>query len=523
MKRRDFIQNAAIGAVLPSFFGKYNVNALATSPWLNSLMATETDHVLVIVQMFGGNDGLNCVVPVDQYNNLATARSNILIPENKLLQLNGITQTAFNPAMEGMKQLFDEGKMHIVQGVGYPNPTFSHFRSTDIWMSASESTENVYSGWIGRYLQSEYPNYPTNFPNTAVTDPLALQIGAQVSLTLQGVQTPMGMSISTDGVFYDVGDESDLFDVAGYAGVQLAHIRQVAQQTFKYGGVIKAAYNRGENKTTYPSLNPLADQLKMVARLIKGGLKTRVYTVSMDGFDTHADQILTGDVTAGRHFTLLTTLSTAITAFQRDLEQLGLADRVLGMTFSEFGRRIRSNASLGTDHGTSGPMFLFGSRLFGGFTGVNPTIERSPDISANVPMQYDFRSVYASVLKDWFCVDSTTLQTIMLRNFQPLRIVNSPSCITPTTDLGQKDAVLIENYPNPFTFATTIHFHTEGGHTMVQIFDVEGRLVATPINADYVAGAYKVWLNTEGLPTGVYYARLQNGATTQLRAMLKVN
>jgi hypothetical protein len=260
----------------------------------------------------------------------------------------------------------------------------------------------------------------------------------------------------------------------------------------------------------------------MVARLIKGGLKTRVYTVFMDGFDTHADQILTGDVTAGRHFTLLTTLSTAITAFQRDLEQLGLADRVLGMTFSEFGRRIRSNASLGTDHGTSGPMFLFGSRLFGGFTGVNPTIERNPDISANVPMQYDFRSVYASVLKDWFCVDNTTLQTIMLRNFQPLRIVNSPSCITPTTDLGQKDAILIENYPNPFTFATTIHFHTEGGHTMIQVFDVEGRLIATPVNADYLAGDYKVWLNTEGLPTGVYYARLQNGAMTQVRAMLKV-
>ena len=159
MKRRDFIHKASIGVVLPALFGKYDVKALATSPWINSLTATETDHVLVIVQMFGGNDGLNCVVPVDQYNNLATARNNILIPENKLLYLNGNTKTAFNPAMDGMKQLFDEGKMHIVQGVGYPSPTFSHFRSTDIWMSASEATENVYSGWVGRYLQSEYPNF----------------------------------------------------------------------------------------------------------------------------------------------------------------------------------------------------------------------------------------------------------------------------------------------------------------------------------------------------------------------------
>ena len=356
----------------------------------------------------------------------------------------------------------------------------------------------------------------------AVPDPLALQIGAQVSLTLQGVQTQMGMSISTDGTFYNVDDETDLFNVTGYAGAELAHIRQVARQTFKYTDVIKNAYNRGENKTTYPTMNTLADQLKIVARLIKGGLKTRVYTVTMDGFDTHADQILQGDVTAGRHFTLLTTLSTAITAFQRDLEQMRLADRVLGMTFSEFGRRIRSNASLGTDHGTSGPMFLFGSPLFSGFTGVNPTIERSPDISANVPMQYDFRSVYASVLKDWFCVPNITLQTIMLRNFQPLRIVNSPSCITPTADLISKDVVLIENYPNPFIFATTIDFRTEGGHTMVQIFDVEGRLVSTLVDADYLAGTYKISFHTEGLPSGVYYARLQNGAIAQVRAMLKV-
>jgi uncharacterized protein (DUF1501 family) len=520
MKRRSFIQKAT-GVLLPTFFGNYDVKALATSPWFGDLATIDTDRVLVLVQLFGGNDGLNTVVPLDQLSALSTVRNNILLPENRLLALNGTTKNAFHPAMEGMRNLFNDNKLSVIQSVGYPTQNFSHFRSSDIWMSASEAAENVYSGWLGRYLQSEYPNFPNNFPNTLMPDPLALQIGAQLTLTAQGEGTPMGMSISASGEFFDVGNDEDNFAVNGFAAAELAHIRQVAKQTYNYGDVVKIAYNRGQNLATYPSTNTLADQLKIVARLIKGGLKTRIYMVTLGGFDTHADQILGNDATQGVHATLLKTLSEAISVFQNDLELLRLNDRVLGMTFSEFGRRIRSNASLGCDHGAAAPSFLFGSRVFGGILGANPTILPNMDISANVPMQHDFRSIYATILKDWFCVLEANLSKIMLRNFPQLRLINAPNCTTGVAEQVETNEKRIENYPNPFVESTTLRFKTQGGHTMIQLFDTEGKLLFVPVDAVFIAGTHEIRLNTEGWLNGVYYARLQNGATQQLATLIK--
>jgi Secretion system C-terminal sorting domain len=168
-------------------------------------------------------------------------------------------------------------------------------------------------------------------------------------------------------------------------------------------------------------------------------------------------------------------------------------------------------------------MFVFGSPLFGGVLGSNPTIAGVTGVNDNLPMQYDFRSVYASILKDWFCVNATDLNTIMLQNFQQLRIVNSPTCITPTHEENVAAGIsLISNYPNPFSSTTTIEFQTTGGHTMVQVFDTEGRLMATPVDGDYVEGKYKVYFNAERLPSGIYYGRLQNGAVQQVKTMLKV-
>ena len=189
----------------------------------------------------------------------------------------------------------------------------------------------------------------------------------------------------------------------------------------------------------------------------------------------------------------------------------------------DFGRRVKSNGSIGTDHGAAYSSFVFGTRIFGGVLGVSPTINAVPTVNDNVAMQYDFRSIYASILADWFCENPTDLNTIMLRNFQKLPIVNSPSCITDTHDLNVAAGKnLISNYPNPFTFATNIEFETKGGHTMVQIFDVEGQLMATPIDGEYTEGKYKVYYNGDHLPAGVYYARLQNEAIAQVRTMIKV-
>jgi uncharacterized protein (DUF1501 family) len=531
MKRRNFIQNAATGIALPSLLGGFNVEATGLSPWMAALTntATETDHVLVIIRMSGGNDGLQMVIPIDQYTNLSTARSNILINETQVLKLNGVTGTGLHPSMTGMQSLYNEGKLKIIQGVGYPTQNFSHFRSTDIYMSASNAAENITTGWAGRYLANEYANYPTGYPNTQMPDPLAIQIN-EMTMTFQGVAQTMGVTVSDPNNPYSfLADNGNA--LTGKMGKELTYLRAIAQQADKYGAIIKTAYNKqATNLATYPTANAsngnnigLANQLKIVARLIKGGLKTRVYMVTMGGFDTHSLMVDAADHTKGNYAILMTQLSEAITAFQRDLEAMRINDRVLGMTFSEFGRRIKSNASMGTDHGASYPSFVFGTRLFGGMLGVNPTIPANADVNANVPMQHDFRSIYASILADWFCVNTTDLNSIMLRNYQKLSIVNSPGCVTDTHDLNVAAGKnLISNYPNPFSFATTIEFETFGGYTMVQIFDVEGQLLATPVDGQYAEGKYKVYFNGGYLPAGTYYARLQNESISQVRTIIKV-
>ncbi|HBB57650.1 MAG TPA: hypothetical protein DCZ87_03120, partial [Chitinophagaceae bacterium] len=190
MKRRDFLSGAVpMAALFPELINGYSVNAFTMqSSLVQALMRGETltDHVLVIIQLSGGNDGLNTVIPVADYSKYFNARSNVAIPESAVLSIAGVTGTGLHPSMTGLQSLFAEGKAKVVQSVGYPQPNFSHFRATDIWMSGSNSNQEVYSGWAGRYLDYEYPGYPDGFPNADMPDPLAIQIGSSTSLTLQG-------------------------------------------------------------------------------------------------------------------------------------------------------------------------------------------------------------------------------------------------------------------------------------------------------------------------------------------------
>ncbi|HEY6955092.1 MAG TPA: DUF1501 domain-containing protein, partial [Flavisolibacter sp.] len=203
-----------------------------------------------------------------------------------------------------------------------------------------------------------------------------------------------------------------------------------------------------------------------------------------------------------------------------DLKLLGVDDRVVGMTYSEFGRRIKSNASGGTDHGAAAPMFIFGKNVVPGVLGTNPAIPATATVNDNVPFQYDFRSVYASLLQSWFCVPDSDLQMVMMKNFQQLDLVNNAKCKTATPNLSGN--TLISNYPNPFAESTKIEFTTAGGHTLVQIINGMGQVVKVLVEADYpAAGTYSTSFNAYGLPSGVYYARLQNGPTQQVRTMLK--
>ena len=524
MKRRDFLKYTVPTAAATTMLGGIPVRTLGMeSPLVRALMdnPTETDHVFVLVQMNGGNDGLNMVIPIETYSKYTAARSNVAIPQNKVLPLSGYSKSGLHPSMKGIQTLFNEGKAGIIQAVGYPNPDFSHFRATDIWMSASDSNQFVNSGWLGRYLDDQFPGFPNGYPNSSMTDPLGIQIGSVTSLAFQGPQVSMGMSISDPVNFYNLINGIQDPAPNSNAGFELTYIRNIAKQTQQYSDVIKSAAQRVTQQSTYPTNNSLADQLKIVARLIKGGLRTRVYMTSLTGFDTHGSQVGPSDTTIGAHANLLQKVSEAIKAFMDDLKFLGVQKRVYGMTFSEFGRRIKSNSSLGTDHGAAAPVVVFGEYVTGGVLGNNPTIPANTTVYDNIPMQYDFRSVYASILSDWFCVDNTTLQTVLLKNFQGLPIVKSSACTQTQPIL--KDNLLITNYPNPFTGSTTITFQTGGGHTSVMIIDTLGRMITMLVDEEYTTrGEYTVAFNAERLAAGVYYARLQNGPFQQVRPMLKV-
>lgn len=527
MKRRQFIQS------VPVAIGGMSVTAYANSPLLSALTAAlyETDRVLVIVQLNGGNDGLNTVFPLDQYATLAKHRANLLMPESDILVLGGTNgATGIHPAMNKFKELYDEQKLSVIQSVGYPSFNFSHFRATDIWMTASDSKEFLNSGWAGRYLNYEFPNYPVGFPNTTMPDPLAIRIGGNVPLGLQNIGVNMAISINNindplnlTGSIYKDPATSD------YKGKELLYLREVQRQTDKFGDAVAAGATKGKNLSTlYPTGSApgasLANALKIVAKLISGGLKTRIYWVSTGGFDTHSNQVVGSDRKTGNHANLLKGVADSIHAFMDDAKLLGLEDRIAGMTFSEFGRRILSNGSVGTDHGAGQPMFLFGKKVVPGVIGKNPTIDPNAVVNSNIPMQYDFRSIYASILKDWFCVPQEDLQSVLLKNFQALPLFDPSGCIpTSVHDENNKAGEnLLYAYPNPFTESTTVKFETKGDHTLVQIFNNQGVLMQTLYDGDLAPGKYDLPCDLGQAPAGIYYARIQNGKLQQVKAIHKV-
>jgi len=428
MKRRDFIRKAAIGSVvLPQFINGYSLKATAHTSLVPAIgHDLSNDRVLVLIQLNGGNDGLNTVVPVDQYSAYLAARSTIALPQNKLLKLAGYDATALHPALSEFQQLFNEGKVGVVQSVSYPKPNFSHFRATDIWMTASDSDKVLNTGWAGRYLNDLFPGFPDKYPNETMPDPLAIQIGSVVASAFQGPSFTMGLAISNPSNFYNLIE--DKVEVASNTrwGEQLAYLEKVSQKTDQYAGVIKNAamkITKQSDKYPAPGKNPLADQLKIVARLVAGGLRTKVYLVSIGSFDTHSKQAEADDTTMGTHAQLLRKVSEAVGAFMDDLTKFQVADRVVGMTFSEFGRRIKSNASGGTDHGTAAPVLYFGNSVKAGIIGANPQLPTSASVNDNIAMQYDFRSLYATVLQQWLNFPADQIQQILFGSFPLLPMV----------------------------------------------------------------------------------------------------
>ncbi len=435
MKRREFL-TAASSMMLPVMVDGFGVKSFAqNSALVQSLMKTvavNEDRILVIIYLNGGNDGLNTVIPIEYYDQYLGLRENIAIPRNQILNLAGNNATGFHPVMTGMREMYDEGKLAIVNAVSYPDPNQSHYRSSDIWMTGVDANKFSSSGWAGRYLSDRYPGYPGNYPNPQMEDPLAVQIGYMGTATLLGQQS-MQITIKDPATFYQLigtknysaGENLPCCD----AGDLIAYVRQQQILAVGFAGEIKTAADAGTNLATYPALsegNDLAEQLKIVARLIHGGLKSKIYYVELGGFDTHAGQVGTS-TTLGAHAQLLKKLSDGISAFQKDLKLQSTEDKVLGMTFSDFGRRATSNASMGTDHGIAAPMFVFGKGLKRQLIGVNPNLTGAGLIPAvptewdrnqDIKMQVDFRRVYADILNDWFGTVPSKTDSLLFKNFK---------------------------------------------------------------------------------------------------------
>ena len=528
MQRRKFIRNTALGSIaLPGIFNGFGVTAHGENSQLSRLLTpgVPNDHIMVIVQMSGGNDGLNTVIPLDQYGNYYNARTNIAIPQSQVLSLAGTAITGLHPALTSFQTMYANGDLCIVQNAGYPTPSFSHFRATDIWMTASNSNEYLSTGWMGRYLNSDFPGFPTGYPSPTMPDPLAIQFGSATSLMLLGPTIQMGYTISDPNAFINNADGGeDPITPGTPPNDKLIYVREISKQSQLYYTSVKNAYNApgNANLVTYPS-NSLANQLKIVARLINGGLKSKVYVVSFGGFDTHSGQTNTSDTTTGAHANLLKTLGDSTMAFHDDLVLMNKDSRVLGMTFSEFGRRIKSNASGGTDHGYAAPMFIFGTPAASSIIGANAVIPAVATVNDSVAMSNDFRDIYWSVLKRWLCQDAPSLSDIMLYPYTEKNVCSSIGCggiDAPTKD-PQHDYV--KAYPNPSNSVSIVEFETDGGPTTLELMDARGMKIQNVIQHQYDRPKnIQVKVDLTKLMPGMYYLHFQNGSRTQMKPVVKM-
>ncbi len=524
MNRRKFLKHATRTSLLPAMLHGTGLAAFAKSPLYRSLYqsAEDTDRVLVLIYLGGGNDGLNTVVPMDQYAKLNAARPTVILPESSLLSLSGVNNNKLHPSLTGFRNLYDDGRLGIIQNVGYPDQNYSHFRSTDIWMTAADSDEVLPTGWLGRYLNTEYPNFPVDYPNEDVPDPLAIEIGYNLSVAFQGPVAGMGMVVGDPEWFYQLVNDVDEETPDTKAGEKLEYVRLITKQSQVYGEVIREAAARVSQQASYPQTE-LAEQLKIVARLIAGGLKTRLYMVSIHGFDTHDSQVLQGDHTQGEHANLLRELGDAVEAFTKDLKQLSISDRVMGATISEFGRRIISNGSNGTDHGAAAPMFVFGEQVAGGIYGNNPVIPVNPEVNDNLAMEVDFRSVYATLLKNWFCTDESALQSSLPGNLDLLPIISSSACLSTSIQDRNKHAgsSYVDVYPNPVVDMARVEFTGSGEYLRIDLVSQSGVILKNVIQGRFSREKHVATVPVHDLPAGLYYVRYKDRHITQSKSIVK--
>lgn len=400
LSRRDFVKISSI--LSASLFVPKFIKTARAEEFISKYSAN--GNILVVIQLSGGNDGLNTVVPY--YNDVYyKSRPGIGIEKSKVLKLNDYL--GLNPNMTDFKKLFDEGYVKIINNVGYPNPDRSHFRSMDIWQSASDSDKYINTGWLGRYLDSGCPG--CEYPHKAV------EVDGTLSLAMKG-ENRSGLAMqdakrfvfsAKDGLLEKISNENKNVNTGNESK---DYLFKVLNDTYSSVDTISKHYSKAVSKGTYPD-NEFSKNLKSIASLINSGLDTSIYYVSLSGFDTHTNQVNTQS-------NLLKTYSGGVKAFTDDLKSNGKSGNVTILTFSEFGRRVAENGSKGTDHGTANNVFLISGKLSEpGVDKTNPDLQKLDN--GDLIYRTDFRSIYASILEEKLNADSTA---ILGRKFDKIKI-----------------------------------------------------------------------------------------------------
>ena len=533
MIRRNFIKltsTASALSLLPTeVFSLFKSAGMSTCP-------DSISKKLILIQLAGANDGLNTIVPINQYDTYAKLRPNIKL--NNVGMANGIInldstlpltdQVGLHPNLLGFKNLYDKGFMRIIQGVGYPSQDKSHFKSTDLWLTGGDGTvanNNFDSGWAGRFMENYYVDFlHSNFP-------LGIQLGSSDNSFGFHGKIEHGMSLNISGQdlsgFYSIvnglgGQPPASFPDSEYGGL-IQYIVNNDTYANTYAQSITNSFNSGTNTLSYPNTS-LSNQLKTVARFISGGLQTKVYLVKVGGFDTHETQVAANNTThLGNHANLLTQISEAINTFIMDLNNQNLGNDVVAVTFSEFGRKAGENASLGTDHGEIAPMFVFGNAINPGISGTN--INLSEAVSTNnyqvKTVQHDNRRVFSTIIQDWFGASNQILDLTFYNQttnvgFSNNKIVDLIKIQNAVDSTCYTDKLLSVNefkntyevivYPNPTSEIITINSPNNNDIHSVSIFTVDGKFIGKYKNP--LSGS-QFSINVENLSIGFYNLKIE--------------
>lgn len=395
--RRDFLRSSGLataGLFVPKFLH-------AAVPYLP---ADTRPKILVVIQLTGGNDGLNCIVPYsdDLYQK---ARPNIGYKKEELIRLSD--DIGMNANLQGLADLFYDGNVVLINNVGYPDPNRSHFRSMDIWQSASDEQTYLQTGWLGRIMDQKCTNDNCVMPHFAV------EIDDSLSLALKG-ELVSGFSTRNPDMLKNVNKNPFIDAIArnyvqsGHVHENVEYLHKLLSDTTQSTDYIYAQSKKYTNNAVYPA-NDFSNQLKTIATLINSESNTSVYYVSLSGFDTHALQ-------RNQHERQLRIYGDALKAFVTDLKSTGRFKDTMIMTFSEFGRRVEENSGKGTDHGTANNVYIISGGLKqGGMLNDMPDLKNLVD--GDIVFQTDFRHVYATIMDKWLSVDATA---ILGRQFKPM-------------------------------------------------------------------------------------------------------